>query len=116
MFGFRSRKGGRKKRKKLSGPRLATPLARMARCKFDEEILDLACEWQVPGGAGDGCDFRTDDLTAFMAHVSGHIDHDLPIALDINPSGSSQGGDVDEEEVETPQLKAGFIFVRSIFV
>jgi len=86
----RTIKAGKKKRdkkaavlKRTGNDVAVTELSLPKRIKVEEEHLEMACEWA-------DCDFQTDNMNAFMAHVSSHVDNDVPL--------TDEGGE--EEEVE----------------
>jgi len=120
----KSKKRPSKKRKsRLCGNgTVKTKLSRMAKSKFDDEPLDLVCEWLLRNTRhGDICNFHTGDIKEFMSHVSGHVERDLPIEFNLNivenGPGEGEGGEersgrndeYDDEETENASDNKDYI-------
>jgi len=98
------RRGNRKKARLSGGAPTTTALSRLFKCKMDSEPLELTCEWQFQ--EEDLCDFQTGDIKTFMAHVSDHINNDLPIALnDLNTSSRLANEDDEDDEMKEESPK-----------
>ena len=83
-----------KKRKlKRTKDDVATTALSKNRIKFDDEVLNLECEWEK-------CTFRTEVVKNFMTHVGEHVADGVPTAI-RNESDIVDEDEIDPEEPET---------------